>query len=478
MAPKGQALGRRASPLTLGVALDAERLGAVGEVPVGPSEFAKIWSECVARILMTTNVGSRSNVRFYKRAPVITIEGGDSTAALNLAKAALAAAFKPFLEAPGGPRPLTVFLRFARGSVRPAVKQGAMLRSLIKYAAEAGIAAARIHQLGLTTQIGWGAKGRDASIRAIDLAASVGMRVVALDGVVRKEADEAVSLPGLLNYLPAGLAAEVLVHANTARVHVRPLNEVDPDTVARDIWSALNTARSMGFDLGKYGLVPLTLEECERIIGQIQGWFPDWSAAPVFYVDQGIVSRRRVYTGNDAAKGAEVWLRMVARHKVKVVLIDTVDKARGLRILKTNGDPKGLLTPAEIAELNALGQRLGIKILWAGGITVEQAYDFGKLGVFGIYVTTAVSVAAPVSGLYRRDPALAAEKEPTFAGVLKVKRLLEGGFLAARFEETTNRRDQAIPSTHRRRIEKAGLDEAALARVLPAAWRAWWRVNS
>ena len=33
--PKAQALGGRASPLTLGVALDAERLGGVGEVPVG-----------------------------------------------------------------------------------------------------------------------------------------------------------------------------------------------------------------------------------------------------------------------------------------------------------------------------------------------------------------------------------------------------------------------------------------------------------
>src|SRR5262249_40245745 len=37
--PKAQALGRSASPLTLGVALDAERLGGIGEVPVGPDEF-------------------------------------------------------------------------------------------------------------------------------------------------------------------------------------------------------------------------------------------------------------------------------------------------------------------------------------------------------------------------------------------------------------------------------------------------------
>ena len=41
--PKSKALGKKISPLTVGVALDAERLGGVGEVPVGQDEFAEIW---------------------------------------------------------------------------------------------------------------------------------------------------------------------------------------------------------------------------------------------------------------------------------------------------------------------------------------------------------------------------------------------------------------------------------------------------
>jgi hypothetical protein len=72
-APKAVELGRRASPLTVGVALDAERLGGIGEVPVGPDEFFQIWSECVGRTLMTTNVGSRANLRLYRHAPVVSI---------------------------------------------------------------------------------------------------------------------------------------------------------------------------------------------------------------------------------------------------------------------------------------------------------------------------------------------------------------------------------------------------------------------
>ena len=63
----------------------------------------------------------------------------------------------------------------------------------------------------------------------------------------------------------------------------------------------------------------------------MQRWFPDWPAAPVFYVDQGIISRTGVYVGRDTSKGVAAWLRAMAKHKVKVVLIDTVDKAKAGR---------------------------------------------------------------------------------------------------------------------------------------------------
>jgi hypothetical protein len=305
-------------------------------------------------------------------------------------------------------------------------------------------------------------------LRAVDLAASVGIDHLSIDGVVRKEADSVVSLPGLLNYLPPEFVTDILRYARSKHVKARAINQVDSDTVAREIWTGLNVARAMGLHLGKYGLFPLSLEECDNVVGRIQRWFPDWCAAPVFYVDQGIITKSRVYVGADTSKGIKAWLRIVAKHKVRIVLIDTVDKSQGWKILRSDGDPKGILEAKQIADLSALGQELGVKVLWAGGITLNQAYEFGKLGVFGIYVTTAASKAAPVMGEYKRDPNLAAQKRPTFEGVLNVKTLLEGGYLVERL----------AGGSLQHSIEQAGIDPKALSSVLPDAWRAWWREGS
>ena len=85
----------------------------------------------------------------------------------------------------------------------------------------------------------------DAAIRAIDLAHAAGIGTVGIDGVVRKEADRVGSFPGLLNYLPPADVARVLSHADAKRSGFVPRRQVDPDTVARSIWSTLNTARAM-----------------------------------------------------------------------------------------------------------------------------------------------------------------------------------------------------------------------------------------
>jgi hypothetical protein len=472
--PKVQALDGKAPPLAVGVALDAERLGGVGEVPVGIDEFTEIWRECAGRTLLTTNVGGRVHLWLYLPAPVVTIVGGDTDPALAKAKADLAATFKPFLQTPGGkPRWLTVFIEFEFGSRRPPEQQLAMLRALQDHVRKGGIANPSVHHLGFNVRIGWDAKGRDAALAAIDLAHDAGMERVALDGVVRKEADRVVSFPGLLNYLPADAVGQVLRRAQERGVIVHPLKQVDTDTVARSIWSTLNTARAMGLDLGKYGLFPLTLEECDKVVTKIQRWFPDWSAAPVFYVDQGLVTHERVYVDSDRAAGLELWLRAMAKHRVKVVLIDTIDKAAHWKILRSEGDPKGLLELAEIARFTALGEQLGIKILWAGSITAPQAYEFGKLGVFGIYVTTSASEAVAVKGQYRRDPALPARKQPTYGGVLRIKTVLEAGYLGERL-----RRAPARAGDLGKEIACAALDEKALPKLLPAAWREWWRAQS
>lgn len=476
--PKAQALGAKVSPLTLGVALDAERLAGVGEVPVGLDEFSEIWLKCAGRGLMTTNVGSRVNLRQYLPAPVVTIADGETKAALAAAKTELADAFRPFLKTPDRkPRSLVVFVEFKLGSRRPRAERKIMLRKLREHVKSGGIAAPSVHRLGLNVKIGWGPKGRDAALRAVDLARAAGIGELSIDGVVRKEADRAISLPGLTNYLAPGLVAQVLRYAQQNGVRVRPLTQVDPDTVARSTWSVLNTARAMGLHLGKYGLFPLTLEESEIVVRQVQQWFPDWSAAPVFYVDQGLIGRSGVYVGHDMAKGVAAWLRAMAKYKVKVVLIDTVDKSKGWKILRTGDDPKGLLSAQQVSRLAALGEDLGIKVLWAGGITGPQAYELGRLGVFGIYVTTAAAIAVPVDGTYRYDPGMAQRKLPTFAGVLNVKTLLEAGYLSCRTKNGASpkgaRQDDATAADM-----PGERDLARLSKTLPAAWRKWWRATA
>ena len=78
--PKMRAIGA-GGPLVVGVAHDAERLGAIGEVPVGPHEYANIQLQCVGRILTSTNVGTRLNLRHYKRNPVVIVQKGPVTEA-------------------------------------------------------------------------------------------------------------------------------------------------------------------------------------------------------------------------------------------------------------------------------------------------------------------------------------------------------------------------------------------------------------
>ena len=217
--PKARTLGRgKTEPLTVGVALDAERLGGVGEVPVGPDEFADIWRECIDRTLLTTNVGGRAHLWLYRLTPVVTIADGDSEAALAQAKAGLAEAFKPFLKTPDGKaRQLTAFVEFPLHTERPLGQQQTLLAALQQYVQSGEVTAPRLHHLGLSVRVGWETKGADAAIRAIDLAHATGTGTVGIDGVVRKEADRVGSFPGLLNYLPPADVARVLSHAEAKK---------------------------------------------------------------------------------------------------------------------------------------------------------------------------------------------------------------------------------------------------------------------
>ncbi|MBI5368964.1 MAG: hypothetical protein HZA54_18150 [Planctomycetes bacterium] len=476
--PKARVL-RSPAPLTLGVGMDLERLGAVGEVVVGPEEYENAWLECTGRLLTTTNVGARAHVRYLLPPPCTVLPAGPERVVIPAAGREILAHARPFIETPDGvPRALTLYVEFDLRSRRPEPEQESILRRLQDDLYQEGGLDRRAHRLGLNVRIGWGPRGRDKLMRALALAARVGIRSVSVDGVVRKEADRMGSLPSLLNYLAPGLIGPVLRHAHKLGLVIRPRDLVDPDTVARAIWSSLNTARAMGLSLGKYGLFPLTLEDAREVVTLVQRWFPTWSVAPVCYVDQAMMSAARVYAGHDRVAGIREWLKSAARAGARIVLIDTLDKSKGWRILRTQGDPKGLLSGGQIAALNAYAATLGIRTLWAGGITQAQAYEFGRLGVFGIYVTSAVSAARPVSGRYRRDPMLAAEKEPTEEGVARVKLLLEAGFLrsrkgcpgssAVRMDGEVQALLQALEVGDRATAERA---QAGLTRATEEAWR-------
>ena len=171
-------------------------------------------------------------------------------------------------------------------------------------------------------------------------------------------------------------------------VRVVSRDRVDPQTTARHVWTGLAVARNMGLELGKYGLVPLTFEDQKEVVARVRVWFPNWCAAPVFYVDYPLITATRTIHGPSLGEGVRKWLEMVAKLGVRVVLIDTAKKSESRRLLKDSAaDDRGFFTADEVKDLTAFAVRLGVKVLWAGGITLPQAYALGRLGVFGLYVT-------------------------------------------------------------------------------------------
>jgi hypothetical protein len=484
--PKARAFPKRRKPepLNLGLALDAERLGGIGEVVVGPEEYADIWLGTVDRLFVTTNIGTRVNTRVYKREPTILLKA-DSNEAIEKAKSAITDAFRPFVKTPDGtPRPLCVFVDIPRYAKMTTTRKRSLLRKLNSFVMSGEAAGLkrvpRGQRLGLSVWVKLGLAGKAEVQEAIDLAAGAELGIVRIDGVKRKEADAAISFAGMLDYFAPGIVGPLLRAAARKKVQLRPANLPDADTIARSIWSGLTTARHMGAHLGKYGCFPLTLMEMDRVVELIQGWFPDWSAAPVFFVDQGLLSDRGIDVGNDLTRGLRTWLEMVASHNVEIVLIDTVDKGTGRRILKKNSrDKNGYLTMGQIVAIEEYARKLGIRALWAGGLDMRGAFEMGKLGVFGIYVTSAAASSLAVNELYSREPGLAAMKEPTREGVLTAKTLLEAGFLSTRVSTLVASRLSKAAQDALRIMEsesKAGLaeSEAALTSACIDAWKNYW----
>jgi hypothetical protein len=125
---------------------------------------------------------------------------------------------------------------------------------------------------------------------------------------------------------------------------------------------------------------------------------------------------------------------------------------------------------------------LNIKVLWAGGLALRDAFAMGKLGVFGIYVTSAAAATIPVAGSYVRDPSLAGVKEPSKEAVLRTKILLEAGFLAtavggaaaARIDRLAGKLFAAHENKDADAVQR---HSTALASACTTGWRAHWKTK-
>lgn len=426
---------RNPAPLITGVAVDAERLGAMGETAAGPDEYKKIRLDTAGRILATTNIGGGVNLRYYKRSPVIKLPGNLSVSEAAMLSDKIKNALLPFVFTPDNrPRPVTVFLSLGRGVVGP--KSLAALKAVVMPFQNEEFCDPEYHKIGLHIRVSGGRKGVERLLCAIDAARLLNIEEVTAEGACLSKAEELSLLPGLMDYFKEEQVEKILKYAGERKVKVAPHHRVDLESIARSIAVSLGCVRNMGFDLAKYGLLPLTAEECAKVAGMVEGWFPMWTAAPVLYVDYPVYSSDKLFRKDSIAEGIRRWLDGMQECRPPVVLIDTFNKSKGYQIVKRDdSDRKGLLSPEDVLCIDKLGKEMGIRILWAGGITLPQVYTFGKLKVFGIYVTSAVSKSIPVTEEYSNDPVLDEQKEPAYPGVYLAKLLLEAGFLAAQLQD-------------------------------------------
>ncbi|MBU0986148.1 MAG: hypothetical protein KKH68_02750, partial [Proteobacteria bacterium] len=192
--PKMKVLGT-ASPIEAGVALDAERLAAVGEVAVGPEEYRDIKIECQGSILTTTNVGTRLNLRYYKIRPIIRISSGSYDQAIEKAVKDAEDLVETFRHTPDSkPRPVMLFVRFkSRISYS---RRKVILKALHENISRGDFCDPRIHKLGLLATVGLKRNRLSTAIDNINLAHETGLTEVAIQGVPTWEAEEKISMPG------------------------------------------------------------------------------------------------------------------------------------------------------------------------------------------------------------------------------------------------------------------------------------------
>ena len=255
------------------------------------------------RLLLTTNVGTRINARLTGQLPEFP--------ALEKSAQAVIDEFHQFLDTPDRrPRSLTVRLQLDPGA--DFTRLAALVGKLDKARKKGEIGPADIHQLSVLVSFKEEI-ATDAQLEQIEAiiaaAADLGVPEVAIDGDQLLYARRRWGAQGLLNVLSIPASNRLLKFATARGVRLSPRYQIDIDSAARTIWTGLEAARVNGFDAGKYGLLPLTLEEQRQVIEVITRWTSGWTAIPAFYVDTPLVTATEVFDVAQCEVAARRWLK-------------------------------------------------------------------------------------------------------------------------------------------------------------------------
>ena len=419
-------------PVSLGVALDGERMTSAGEVPIGPPEYEDLLDAAAGRLLLTTNVGVRVNTRLTQQLPEFAVTEKSANDKQWLDN--VFAAFEPFVHTPDGqPRPLTVRLSVDPNAPIKSLK--GVVTKLDAGRKEGKMGPAEIHQLSVLVAFEDRITDDEIGVieRIMQLAVDAGIRELAIDGDLREAARRRLGIQSLLNILDPEHLRRLLILSRQLGVRLTHRYHLDVETAARTIWTGLHTARTNGFSAGKYGLMPMTLEEQGAVIEMITRWTADWTAIPAFYVDTPLLTAEDVYDDTRCKDAAKLWLKTARGAGAKIVLFDSPDRVNPRRLIRQPNvaNDIGVLTLADIEEILGYAKELGISILWSGGITSRQAFELAKRKVFGIFSTSSTAAKIAVTAAFEADPRLAAENEPTDFGVRRIHAIIQGGFLSA-----------------------------------------------
>jgi len=469
-------------PMAVGVMIDGERMSSAGEAPIGPDEYEKVIGAAFGRTLCSTNVGVRANARVYRLFPEFSVAGASGSDSPLHEK--VFAAFKPFLDTPDRlPRPLTVRLRVSSGDSPETLRS--LIENLKEGRGKGQLAAESLHRLSLLMVFNREIRSDEdvtAITQMIQLAAELGIPELAIDGELTLGARERLSVQSLLNVVEIGTLSKLFVEASRRNVRLVYRYQIDTESAARTIWTGLHAARSYGFTVGKYGLVPLALEEQLGVIELIEKWTKGWTAIPAFYADTPLLTHNDVFDQSRCTEAALLWLQSVSALGVKTVLVDCPDRVSPRHLVRDEAEPgnKGVLTLTQLSNLQQRAAELGVKILWSGGITAKQAFALAARGAFGIFSTSATARQVAVHGVMTSDPELAGEGEPTNIGVRRVHAAIQGGFLgnalllrqkalAAEVKEKSEALLQSIDARKDIQQSLSSLDEA-----LVRGWSAHW----